>query len=205
MSCGTDTTMLRLIVQDEVSKLLKDGTLQGGLLDCNDKPLPAQRNVPQCKELVDTTVTKFERIDRKLRITLSDKTELEVEIPELQLPTVKTKRYHATAQLVLATNECGTAQRVVVGYHPDDVRDPDATVPYADKDGTTLAWLYPTSSPEHSVPVRKDGTVVGYGMGAGVSTFIDAAVEAERKPNADTNDGTCPCPTLISLGNREIN
>ena len=136
MSCGTDTTMLRLIVQDEVSKLLKDGTLQGGLLDCNDKPLPAQRNVLQCKELVDTTVTKFERIDRKLRITLSDKTELEVEIPELQLPTVKTKRYHATAQLVLAANECGTAQRVVVGYHPDDVRDPDATIPYADKDGT---------------------------------------------------------------------
>lgn len=205
MSCGTDTTMLRLIVQDEVSKLLKDGTLQGGLLDCNDKPLPAQRNVPQCKELVDTTVTKFERINRKLRITLSDKTELEVEIPELQLPTVKTKRYHATAQLVLAANECGTAQRVVVGYHPDDVRDPDATIPYVDKDGTTLAWLYPTSSPEHSVPVRKDGTVVGYGMGAGVATFIDAAVETEDKPRTDTNDGTCPCPTLISLGNREIN
>ena len=205
MSCGTDTTMLRLIVQDEVSKLLKDGTLQGGLLDCNDKPLPAQRNVPQCKELVDTTVTKFERIDRKLRITLSDKTELEVEIPELQLPTVKTKRYHATAQLVLAANECGTAQRVVVGYHPDDVRDPDATVPVTDKDGTTLAWVYPTSAPEHSVPVRKDGTVVGYGMGAGVATFIDAAVETEDKPRTDTNDGTCPCPTLISLGNREIN
>lgn len=205
MSCGTDNTILRLIVQDVVSQLLKDGTLQGGLLDCNDKPLPAQRNVPQCKELVDTTVTKFERIDRKLRITLSDKTELEVEIPELQPPTVKTKRYHATAQLVLAANECGTAQRVVVGYHPDDVRDPDATIPYVDKDGTTLAWLYPTSSPEHSVPVRKDGTVVGYGMGAGVATFIDAAVETERKPNADTNDGTCPCPTLISLGNREIN
>lgn len=204
MSCGTDTTMLRLIVQDEVSKLLKDGTLQGGLLDCNDKPLPAQRNVPQCKELVDTTVAKFERIDRKLRITLSDKTELEVEIPELQLPTVKTKRYHATAQLVLAANECGTAQRVVVGYHPDDVRDPDATIPYVDKDGTTLAWLYPTSSPEHSVPVRKDGTVVGYGMGAGVATFIDAAVETEDKPRTDTNDGTCPCPTLISLGNQEI-
>lgn len=205
MSCGTDTTMLRLIVQDEVSKLLKDGTLQGGLLDCNDKPLPAQRTVAQCKELVDTTVTKFERIDRKLRITLSDKTELEVEIPGLALPMVNTKRYHATAQLVLAANECGTAQRVVVGYHPDDVRDPDATIPYVDKDGTTLAWLYPTSSPEHSVPVRKDGTVVGYGMGAGVATFIDAAVETEDKPRTDTNDGTCPCPTLISLGNREIN
>lgn len=204
MSCGTDTTMLRLIVQDEVSKLLKDGTLQGGLLDCNDKPLPAQRTVAQCKDLVDTVVTKFERSDRKLRITLSDKTEFEVEIPELALPTVKTKRYHATAQLVLAANECGTAQRVVVGYHPDDVRDPAATVPVTDKDGTTLAWMYPTSSPEHSVPVRKDGTVIGYGMGAGIATFIEAAVETERKPNAGDNDGTCPCPTLFSLGNQEI-
>lgn len=202
MSCGTDTTMLRLIVQDVVSQLLKDGTLQGGLLDCNDKPLPAQRNVPQCKDLVDTVVAKFERIDRKLRITLSDKTEFEVEIPELALPTVKTKRYHATAQLVLAANECGTAQRVVVGYHPDDVRDPDATIPYVDKDGTTLAWVYPTASPEHSVPVRKDGTVIGYGVGAGVVTFIEAAVETERKPSA--SDGTCPCPTLFSLGNQEI-
>lgn len=204
MSCGTDNTILRLIVQDVVSQLLKDGTLQGGLLDCNDKPLPAQRTVAQCNDLVDTVVTKFERIDRKLRITLSDKTELEVEIPDLNPPTVHTKRYHATAQLVLAANECGTAQRVVVGYHPDDVRDPDATVPVTDKDGTTLAWVYPTSAPEHSVPVRKDGTVIGYGVGAGVVTFIEAATETEGKPNAGGNGGECPCPTLISLGNQEI-
>lgn len=85
MSCGTDTSMLRLIVQDVVSQLLKAGTLQGGLLDCNDKPLPAQRTVVQCKDLVDTVVTKFERSDRKLRITLSDNTEFEVEIPELAI------------------------------------------------------------------------------------------------------------------------
>ena len=72
MSCGTDTSMLRLIVQDVVSQLLKDGTLQGGLLDCNDKPLPAQRKIPQCEAITDTTVAKFERDGNKLRITLSN-------------------------------------------------------------------------------------------------------------------------------------
>ena len=86
MSCGTDTTMLRLIVQDEVSKLLKDGTLQGGLLDCNDKPLPAQRKIPQCEAVTDTTVTKFVREGNKLKLTLSDKTELAVDLPEVPKP-----------------------------------------------------------------------------------------------------------------------
>jgi hypothetical protein len=164
--------MLRLLVQDVVTQLLKDGTLQGGLLDCNDKPLPAQRKIPQCEAITDTTVTKFELDSRTLKLTLSDKTELTVELPEPKLPKLSAKRYHATALLVFETNECGTAQRVAVGYHPNDTRDPEATVPYLDKDGSVLAWLYPASASEHSVPVYRDNAVVGYGMGAGVVTYL---------------------------------
>ena len=216
MSCGTDTTMLRLITQDVVTQLLKDGTLQGGLLDCNDKPLPAQRKIPQCEAITDTTVAKFERDGNKLKITLSDKTEFEVELPEVpeppkaELPKVSAKRYHATALLVFEANECKTAQQAAVGYHPNDVRDPAATVPYFDKDGSVLAWLYPASASEHSVPVYRDGAVVGYGMGAGVVTYLsyttgeaDGAQPAD-KPTDKPSNKNCDCPKLISLGNVEI-
>ena len=216
MSCGTDTTILRLIVQDVVSQLLKDGTLQGGLLDCNDKPLPAQRKIPQCEAVTDTTVTKFELDGRTLKLTLSDKTELTVELPEVpeppkaELPKVSAKRYHATALLVFETNDCRTAQQAAVGYHPNDTRDPAATVPYFDKDGSVLAWLYPASASEHSVPVYRDGAVVGYGMGAGVATYLsyttgeaDGAQPAD-KPTDKPSNKNCDCPKLISLGNVEI-
>lgn len=204
MSCGTDTTMLRLIVQDVVTQLLKDGTLQGGLLDCNDKPLPAQRKIPQCEAIKDTTVTKFGLDGRTLKLTLSDKTELTVELPEPKLPKVSAKRYHATALLVFESNECGTAQQAVVGYHPNDARDPAATVPYFDKDGTVLAWLYPVSASEHSVPVYRDGTVVGYGMGAGVVTYLSYPTNGTEGTNQDGDSGR-NYPKLISLGNQEIN
>ena len=204
MSCGPDTTMLRLLVQDVVTQLLKDGTLQGGLLDCNDKPLPAQRKIPQCEAITDTTVTKFELDGRTLKLTLSDKTELTVELPEVpepKLPKVSAKRYHATALLVFEANECGTAQQAVVGYHPNDTRDPAATVPYFDKDGTVLAWLYSASASEHSVPVYRDGTVVGYGMGAGVVTYLSYTTGETEGTSQDGGD----CPKLIGLGNQEIN
>ena len=207
MSCETDTTMLRLIVQDVVNQLLKDGTLQGGLLDCNDKPLPAQRKIPQCEAIKDTTVTKFELDGRTLKLTLSDKTELTVELPEVpepKLPKVSAKRYHATALLVFESNECGTAQQAVVGYHPNDTRDPAATVPYFDKDGTVLAWLYPASASEHSVPVYRDGTVVGYGMGASVVTYLSYTTGETEGTSQDGGAG-CDCPKLIGLGNQEIN
>lgn len=207
MSCGTDTTMLRLIVQDVVTQMLKDGTLQGGLLDCNDKPLPAQRKIPQCEAIKDTTVTKFELDGRTLKLTLSDKTELTVELPEVpepKLPKVSAKRYHATALLVFESNECGTAQQAVVGYHPNDTRDPAATVPYFDKDGTVLAWLYPVSASEHSVPVYRDGTVVGYGMGAGVVTYLSYTTNGTEGTNQDGDSGR-NCSKLIGLGNQEIN
>lgn len=207
MSCGTDTTMLRLIVQDVVNQLLKDGTLQGGLLDCNDKPLPAQRKIPQCEAITDTTVTKFELDGRTLKLTLSDKTELTVELPEVpepKPPKVSAKRYHATALLVFESNECGTAQQAVVGYHPNDTRDPAATVPYFDKDGTVLAWLYPASASEHSVPVYRDGAVVGYGIGAGVVTYLSYTTGETEGTNQGGGTG-CNCPKLISLGNQEIN
>lgn len=207
MSCGTDTSMLRLIVQDVVSQLLKDGTLQGGLLDCNDKPLPAQRKIPQCEAITDTTVAKFERDGNKLKITLSDKTEFEVELPALpepKLPKVSAKRYHATALLVFEANDCRTAQQAAVGYHPNDVRDPAATVPYFDKDGSVLAWLYPASASEHSVPVYRDGAVVGYGLGAGVVTYLSYTTGETEGTNQGGGTG-CDCPKLISLGNQEIN
>lgn len=207
MSCGTDTTMLRLIVQDVVTQLLKDGTLQGGLLDCNDKPLPAQRKIPQCEAITDTTVTKFELDGRTLKLTLSDKTELTVELPEVsepKLPKLSAKRYHATALLVFETNECGTAQQAVMGYHPNDTRDPAATVPYFDKDGAVLAWLYPASASEHSVPVYRDGTVVGYGMGASVVTYLSYTTGETEGTSQDGGTG-CDCPKLIGLGNQEIN
>ena len=207
MSCGTDTTMLRLLVQDVVNQLLKDGTLQGGLLDCNDKPLPAQRKIPQCEAITDTTVTKFELDGRTLKLTLSDKTELTVELPEVpepKLPKVSAKRYHATALLVFESNECGTAQQAVVGYHPNDTRDPAATVPYFDKDGSVLAWLYPASASEHNVPVYRDGTVVGYGIGAGVITYLAYTTNGTEGTNQDGGTG-CDCPKLIGLGNQEIN
>lgn len=207
MSCGTDTTMLRLLVQDVVNQLLKDGTLQGGLLDCNDKPLPAQRKIPQCEAIKDTTVTKFELDGRTLKLTLSDKTELTVELPEVpepKLPKVSAKRYHATALLVFETNECGTAKQVAVGYHPNDVRDPAATVPYFDKDGSILAWLYPAAASEHSVPVYREGAVVGYGIGAGVVTYLSYTTGETEGTNQAGGTG-CDCPKLVSLGNQEIN
>lgn len=210
MSCGPDTTMLRLIVQDVVSQLLKDGTLQGGLLDCNDKPMPARRKIPQCEAITDTTVTKFALVGRTLKLTLSDKTEFAVElpappeVPKPKLPKVSVKRYHATALLVFEANECGTAQQAAVGYHPNDVRDPDATVPYFDKDGSVLAWLYPASASEHSVPVYRDGAVVGYGMGAGAVTYLSYTTGETEGTNQGGGTG-CDCPKLIGLGNQEIN
>lgn len=205
MSCGTDNTILRLIVQDVVSQLLKDGTLQGGLLDCNDKPLPAQRKIPQCEAITDTTVTKFELDGRTLKLTLSDKTELTAELPEVpEPPKVSAKRYHATALLVFETNDCRTAQQAAVGYHPNDTRDPAATVPYFDKDGSVLAWLYPASASEHNVPVYRDGAVVGYGMGAGVVTYLSYTTGETEGTNQGGGTG-CDCPKLISLGNQEIN
>ena len=210
MSCGIDTSMLRLIVQDVVSQLLKDGTLQGGLLDCNDKPLPAKRNIPQCDAITDTKVDTFKRDGDTLKITLSDKTVLEAELPKQELPKVSAKRYHATALLMFESNDCKNAHQTAVGFHPNDVRDPAATVPYFDRDGTTLAWLYPAATPEHSVPVYRDGAVVGYGIGAGVVTYLayttgeaDGTQPAD-KPTDKPSNKNCDCPKLISLGNVEI-
>lgn len=207
MSCGPDTTVLRLIVQDVVTQLLKDGTLQGGLLDCNDKPMPAQRKIPQCAEITDTTVTKFVRDGNTLKLTLSDKTELAVDLPEVpkpKLPKVAAEHYHATALLIFETNDCGTAKQAAVGYHPNDVRDPAATVPYFDKDGSILAWLYPAATSEHSVPVYREGAVVGYGIGAGVVTYLSYTPNGTEGTNQDGGTG-CDCPKLISLGDKEIN
>lgn len=204
MSCGPDTTVLRLIVQDVVTQLLKDGTLQGGLLDCNDKPMPAQRKIPQCAEITDTTVTKFVRDGNTLKLTLSDKTELAADLPKA--PEIVAEHYHATALLISETNECGTALRAAVGYHPDDVRDPAATVPYFDEDGSTLAWLYPATASEHNVPVYRNGAVVGYGIGASVVTYIAYATngtEGTSQSAGGTHDMNLP--DADTSGNKETN
>lgn len=90
------------------------------------------------------------------------------------------KTYQASVHLTLGTAECGIAQRVAVAYHPEDVRDPEATTALTDSDGDIIAYLYPDSSELHNVPVKtKAGAVIGYGMGTGSITYV----KLERKDN----------------------
>lgn len=51
--CGTDTKLIELMFTKLVQDALKDGTLQGGLNDCNDKRLEKNTNVVTCSGLGD--------------------------------------------------------------------------------------------------------------------------------------------------------
>lgn len=79
--------------------------------------------------------------------------------------------YYATAMITACSKEvCGKPDRIAWAFHPDDLRDPEATVQLTNKSGETLAWLYPNEAPAHGIEVRDEKTkeVVGYAMASNI-------------------------------------
>nr|DAK40146.1 MAG TPA: hypothetical protein [Caudoviricetes sp.] len=95
------------------------------------------------------------------------------------------KPYYATVHITVAKTDCGSVSRVALAYHPDDERDPEATMPFKDTDGDIVAYLYPTRSDAHPVAVLDHkGDVIGYGM----STAYNPIVSANAKTLQEMHD-----------------
>lgn len=239
MTCGIDPALVELLAtnaaQKAIMQALKDGTLQGGLLDCAGQPLPASRQVVQCTDINNTggaaaTDTKLERgvlsAAYELQLTNSDNSLVPVDLSALRQPTVTaitglevvndhslrsnlsdgttaaditlpvptglrvepdTKEmllmlatgqvikadlcawrgaqpceYYATMQLIVERNGCDdTFRRVGYGFHPEDLRDPDADVVLKDCDGNVVAFIYSQRGGAHTLECYAEETIDG--------------------------------------------
>lgn len=75
------------------------------------------------------------------------------------------KVYYASYQMDECRPDCPNLRRVVWVYHPDDLRDPEATISIHDKEGRTVYWLYPRPRAGADRPIlNPDGTIAGYGL-----------------------------------------
>lgn len=91
MSCnnGIDREMLRLMIEAAIRSLIADGTIQGGLRGCDNAPLPAGRQIPECSALdairqpaKDTYLSKLDIVGGVvLQATLTDGSVVQVDLP----------------------------------------------------------------------------------------------------------------------------
>lgn len=128
----------------------------------------------------DTKVATLTVDGSKLVVTNTDGSTATVDL--CALPAKQVCEYVATVQVAVEDN-C-SIKRVAWAYHPDDRRDPAATVELADCNNNTIALLYPTEDTQHNVPVQVDDKVVGYAMAK--PTFVRPAVECGCVANPTT-------------------
>lgn len=118
--------------------------------------------------------TKPERMEVSpegdLKLVLSDGMVLPtVSLRALLCAAVATTQYHATVQLPI--NADCVFKRVAWGYHPDDLRDPAATVSLADCDDNTVAWIYPERVHASDISIEVEGKTIGYAMASPTRTY----------------------------------
>lgn len=268
MSCGIDTTLLRLYLNELLEEAIKTGKVQGGLRDCTNEMLLANTQMLSCAEITglkaelqqefneainavveriialrekladdvselklgladvearlnaliakevaellklikelqartndDTKVINFENLNGTLRLTNSDNTKFDVELPTdttivsgtitdktltltdnkggtVEIDLCKWRgaqpcEYYATMQIALTKDECGIFRRVAWAFHPDDLRDPAADVRLVDCNGNTIGWLYSTSEGNHTIDIQDEsGTLIGYAMSSPIA------------------------------------
>lgn len=110
------------------------------------------------------------RIDaaaKELVLTKNDQTEVKIDLCGWR--GAQPCRYHATLQVALGGDECGMFRRVAWAFHPDDLRDPAATVRLADCDDATIGWIYPTAGSNHTIELTSSkGEPIGFGLSSPV-------------------------------------
>lgn len=81
--------------------------------------------------------------------------------------TQKRCGYYASVPLAVTLDDGECCGDTVMAYmfHPDETRDPDATVPVTDCNGKIHGYIYPQAGDGHTVPVEEcGGNVVGYAV-----------------------------------------
>lgn len=206
MACGTNEALLRLLAEQAVHQLIKDGEIQAALHDCSGAPLVANTRLPTCDTMTDhdtrivavsvdeednlaivtvdratpdaapevlRTKLSVNRVLKNVRVQRVDcgagyELVLTEQEQEWRVPLPKPRQYHGTLQLTLATfGNCNSVSRVVYGYHPDDIRDPAASVALRDCDGDAIGWLYPDGTHAGTIPIHANDeaeTLIGYAM-----------------------------------------
>lgn len=89
------------------------------------------------------------------------------------------KTYYASVHINLETtcSPYGDVQHAAAAFHPDDDKDPAATVPVVDEEGSVIAYIYPDNAKGHDVPVydKRTGEIIGYGLGTATMIYIRLA------------------------------
>ncbi|MGX2956422.1 hypothetical protein ACWIYZ_04940 [Ursidibacter arcticus] len=81
--------------------------------------------------------------------------------------TEKRCGYYASVPLpiTLDDGDCCGSQFMGYLFHPDEIRDPDATVEIRDCDGKLWGYAYPTANDGHTLPIETcEGDIVGYAV-----------------------------------------
>lgn len=187
MACGPDRELLRLIIQDLINQLINDGVIQAGLRDCGGNRLLAHTQVLGCDfNPTDTKVTGLFWLDGNvMRLQLSDGTVFDLQVPRIISGEIAERKlvltentgekveidlcnwrgaqpceYYPTLQVPIG-GQCPFARAAYI-YHPEDLRDPAATVRLVDCDGTLQGWLYETKLYPHLLELEVEGQLVGY-------------------------------------------
>lgn len=81
--------------------------------------------------------------------------------------TAKRCGYEASVPLPITLDEGGCCGSPFMGYlfHPNESRDPDATVEIRDCEGVLHGYAYPQAGDGHTLPIQEcTGTIVGYAV-----------------------------------------
>ncbi|OOF40875.1 MULTISPECIES: hypothetical protein [Rodentibacter] len=67
--------------------------------------------------------------------------------------------------IVLDEGDCCGSQFMGYLFHPDETRDPDATVEITDCEGKLHGYAYPQAGDGHTLPIEEcDGNIIGYAV-----------------------------------------
>ncbi len=81
--------------------------------------------------------------------------------------TEKRCGYYASVPIPITLDEGDCCGSQFMGYlfHPNETRDPDATVEITDCEGKLWGYAYPTANDGHTLPIETcDGDIVGYAV-----------------------------------------
>lgn len=143
---------------------ITDGELRLRLNDANQTEFKVPMPVAK-----DTHVEsgRIDPVTKELVLTKNDQTEVKVDLCGWR--GTQPCRYHATLQVALGGDECGMFRRVAWAFHPDDLRDPAATVRLADCDDVTIGWIYPDAGSNHTIELTSaKGEPIGFGLSSPV-------------------------------------
>ena len=144
----------------------------------------------QIPENIYIAEVQWNEEQNKIQMKRTDGVLLEIDLCKFRAP--QPCEYFATAQLKACSSVCGKPDRVAWAYHPDDMRDPAATVRVANKDDETLAWIYPTEDKAHNIDIRDEtsGEIIGYAMASPIRRVFGEGCGCSGSSATGTGAGT---------------